>query len=284
MKNQIIQRYIDFPKFVNLVQSRALYLSKMSMFEDALEGGLTALDMFKISNIPSVLDLAVNGLWPKVDESKKEREVRLREAEEATLKINERRFQTPFGEYLCNEAEKIFPLCRDWIYVSCWHQSEHECAAMWKLFGKDKNSLCLFSSIEKLEEALTVDDSCDSLRVAPIKYISHAKEQFDADALSPFISKAKPYSFERETRVIAWDSKIDLSESPDNQRLGVSLEANLEILIDKVVISPYADPWFKESVKEFCRDSELGDIEVEDSELNMKPNTDISQALINYES
>ena len=55
---------MDLPRFLGLVQTRSLYLSKMSAFEDALEGGLTVDDFFKTSNAPALIDLAMTDIWP----------------------------------------------------------------------------------------------------------------------------------------------------------------------------------------------------------------------------
>ena len=72
-----IQRYMDLPKFISLLQTNSLYLAKMSIFEDALEGGLTATDYLKTSNDLARLDLAINGLRPVANEAEHTRTHRL---------------------------------------------------------------------------------------------------------------------------------------------------------------------------------------------------------------
>lgn len=274
----IIQRYMDLPKFVSLVQTRSLYLAKMAAFEDALEGGLTVDDFFKTSNAPAHIDLAINDIWPRAAETADERASRLESSKLAQSEVTERQFQTPFGSYPRDDAERLFPACREWIYVSCWHQSEHECVAMWRLYGRDKNSVCIFSTDEQLKAAVVLDSSCDSLEVEQVKYISHINDGFSESPLDPFISKSKPYAFERETRVVTWNSRLDLSTSPKNEKSGLLLEANLGKLIQKVVVSPHADPWFKDIVKKLCEDARLS-LDVEDSVIRMEPVSDIYRAM-----
>ena len=274
----ILQRYMDLPKFVSLIQSKSIYLAKMSAFDDELEGGLTVSDFFKISNSAATIDNTFNGLWASCNENPDEREQRLNQANRVQNELRERKFSTPFGEYPCDEAEKLFPACRQWLFVSCWHQSPHECSAMWKIYGTDKNSVCIFTTVEKLKASIIRCNSLDSLEFQEINYISHVDDDFPKDPISPFISKSKPYTFENEFRVIGWDSKVDLSKHCVNSDSGKLLGVNLESLIDKIVISPHSDPWFKDSVKMLCHSSGLR-VDVIDSEIRMKPIKDIYDAM-----
>ena len=59
-----IQRYMDLPKFLHLLETSKLFLSKISAFDDNLEGGLTRLDALLISGVAERLDFAINRLWP----------------------------------------------------------------------------------------------------------------------------------------------------------------------------------------------------------------------------
>ena len=40
----VIQRYMNLSKFIYLLQNSTLFLPKMSIFDDQLDGGLTAID------------------------------------------------------------------------------------------------------------------------------------------------------------------------------------------------------------------------------------------------
>ena len=100
----ILQRYMDLPKFVSLIQEKSIYLAKMAAFDDALEGGLTVADFFKVSSAPALIDLAVNEAWPVCNESPDEREQRLSHLKKAQCELRDRKFKTPFGVYPCEEA------------------------------------------------------------------------------------------------------------------------------------------------------------------------------------
>ena len=279
----IIQRYIDLTKFESLIQTSSLYLSKMSAFGDHLEGGLTARNFFSTSNAASIIDLALNGSWPTASKTEAERITQNEQRESIQKRLSQKQFHTPFGSYSSDDAERLFPACRDWLYVNCWHNSDHECAAMWKIFSHDNNSLCIFSTTERLKAAITPDKICKRLEIQQVEYIDHAIDIFPDNPLAPFISKSKPYSFEREIRVISWDPEINLSNSPNNKESGLLLLVDLTKLIEKVIISPYADSLFKTKVEDLCKNAGLN-IKVEDSAMKMHAISDIYRAFAHYQT
>lgn len=239
----------------------------MSLFDDHLEGGLTANDYLDKTNELAIIDLAINGYWPSNQETDEERNKRLEDAELKHRKLREESFDTPFGCFPKEDVRKIFPTCREWIYVSCWHLSEFESSAMWQLYGAERNSICIFTTVEKLSNQIDHDDTVDTIKLENVHYLDHATAKFSSDPLRPFISKALPFSFEKEIRIIALNSKVDLVKFTENQTNGINMKINsLSELIDKIVISPNAESWFKECVQNLCSQYGLN-VAVETSSL-----------------
>ena len=239
----------------------------MSLFDDHLEGGLTANDYLDKTNELAIIDLAINGYWPSNQETDEERNKRLEDAELKHRKLREESFDTPFGFFPKEDVRKIFPTCREWIYVSCWHLSEFESSAMWQLFGAERNSICIFTTVEKLSNQIDHDDTVDTIKLENVHYLDHATAKFSSDPLRPFTSKALPFSFEKEIRIIALNSKVDLVKFTENQTNGINMKINsLSELIDKIVISPNAESWFKECVQNLCSQYGLN-VAVETSSL-----------------
>jgi hypothetical protein len=254
----ILQRYMDLPKFMYLLQREALFLPKMSVFDDQLEGGLTAKDYLSTSNDAAIIDNAMNGLWPSASETVDERSIRLEKANSTQIEIRQREFKTPFGVYKCEDIDKVFPRCREWLYVSCWHKSMYECSAMWSLYGGDNNSVCIFTTEEKLKSLIQASENIDRINLYDIDYIDHKKASLSDECLAPFLAKSLPFSFEKETRLIAYDSKVNLNSAVENNIKGIEISiGSLPQLIDKVVISPNADAWFSSSVKQLCEEKGL---------------------------
>jgi hypothetical protein len=266
-KEVIVQRYMNLSKFLYLLQHGSLYLPKMSLFEDHLEGGLTANDYLDKTNELGIIDLATNSYWPKIQETEEERNKRLEDANLKHRELREQKFDTPFGRFLKEDVRKNFPTCREWIYVSCWHLSEFESSAMWQLYGVERNSICIFTTVEKLSSQIVHDDTVDTIKLENVHYLDHATAKFGSDPLKPFISKALPFSFEKEIRIVALNSKVDLVKSTENEINGINIKINpLSKLIDKIVISPNAESWFKECVQNLCNQYGLN-IAVETSSL-----------------
>jgi len=274
---------MDLPKLVSLLQDKSIYLSKMAEFDDALEGGLTVADFFNVSNAPANLDNAISGFLPAINEDSNERQERLHKAKDTDSKLRKRTFQTPFGRYPCDDVEKIFPACKQWLYVNCWHQSSHECSAMWKLYGNDKNSVCIFTTTEKLKNSISSCKSFNKIEFYEVNYISHIDEIFPEEAISPFISKSKPYSFEKEFRIVAWDSNVNLSKHDVSNEAGILVRIDPETLIEKLVVSPHSDPWFKSLVKNLCDKFGL-EVNVADSEIRTEALENIFDVMVYYET
>lgn len=249
---------MDLPKFMCLLQRKALFLPKMSVFDDHLEGGLTAKDYLSTSNNTAIFDNAINGFWSPTSETVNERSIRLEKANSTQIEIQQCEFKTPFGIYKCEDIDKVFPRCREWIYVSCWHKSVHECSAMWSLYGGDNNSVCLFTTEAKLKNQIQSSQKIDKLNLYDIEYIDHKKACLSNECLAPFLAKSLPFSFEKEARLIAYDSKVNLNSAVENNIKGIEISiGSLPQLIDKVVISPNADAWFSSSVKQLCEEKGL---------------------------
>lgn len=235
--SSVLQKYMDTHKFLSLVQGKKLFMSKMSGFKDDLEGGLTAADFFECTNYASIFDVAMNG--------------RGEEAGNAIEEINGRTFETIFGPQLKDHAIDFYYKAREWVYVSCWYKSSDECPAMWDLYG-GKNSVCIFTVEEKLRSISLDNQDVNNLVFESVKYIDHKKAKHK-DVLDPFKSKAAPYSFEKEFRVIAWNGSADPLCKKINELSGETTnEINLNGFIDRIVISPFSDSWYAESIRNIC--------------------------------
>ncbi|MCP1599906.1 hypothetical protein J2S82_001863 [Aeromonas caviae] len=267
----VLQRYMNLSKFIYLLQNSTLFLPKMSIFDDQLEGGLTAIDYLGNSNEPDIFELAMASL-PVYGESAEKREKRLNSNNFVQQEIDNKKIITPFGEYLKSDVQSIFPKCREYLYVSCWHRSYFECSAMWQLYGAEKNSVCIFTSIEKLEQLVIPNELFDNLKLEDVNYIDHAKAKFGSNCLEPFISKSLSFSFEKELRIVAFDSEINLGNVGVNEVSGINIGIrSLSELIDRVVVSPNSDSWFKDCVQKLCNEYGLG-IEVKMSSLKRERN------------
>ncbi|WP_447902216.1 hypothetical protein [Pseudomonas serbica] len=263
----VLRRYMDLAKFAALLQSGSFFHCKMSNFDDGLEGGLTADDYITFTNDLAYLDLTM-ALWPVVQESQEERQVRLDKVERIRSFVDQETFETIFGPMLKSNAVEYFERARRWVYVSCWNKAQTECAGMWSLYGAD-NSICICTTVNQVSKYLQFDGlEVTKSVMAEVDYLDHGEGSFSDQELGAFVSKAEPFGFEKEIRVIAWNSSKNYGElAQDNPHAGVfSRSVDLNLIINKIVVSPKADGWFKSVVEKLCTAYGLN-VEIEYSSL-----------------
>jgi hypothetical protein len=153
---------------------------------------------------------------------------------------------------------QCFKFLRAWIYASCWHMSEYESAAMWKLYARTEEAICIRSTFSKLQQTLP-----DRANIGAVNYIDYNQDLIGTGHLfSPFVRKRLSFEHEREIRVLiqnqnwwkSWYVKQGVwpptTEVPPPIEGGVWQDVDLGKLIDKVYIAPTAPNWFKETVEQ----------------------------------
>jgi hypothetical protein len=121
------------------------------------------------------------------------------------------------------------------MLLNCWHQNDHESAAMWRLYLKSEDGVAVQSTLERLERAFADDEQ---VRVAAVKYVDYERDCIpDDDEIAPFFHKRRAFEYERELRVLR------CSDTPLEEP-GRYFETDLGSLIERVVVSPTAEAWF----------------------------------------
>ncbi|MDM5117132.1 DUF2971 domain-containing protein [Aeromonas hydrophila] len=160
-------------------------------------------------------------------------------------------------------------MCMDWIYISCWHLDEHECHAMWKIYGSSSESIAIqtteidfkiayFSSEINMHSYFdnvkynnpTISNVNTASQVNLWKEINPKTHETTATyaALLSFMKHAG-FSFEKEARLIAIDPNANSKSK--NTRTGICI-SNIESqkMIKRILINPYAPKWFEDLVIE----------------------------------
>ncbi len=125
------------------------------------------------------------------------------------------------------------------VLLSCWHQNDHESAAMWRLYLSASEGVAIRTSAARLRKALASAEV--QLYLGKVRYIERPGPVHRSE-LDVFFSKRSSFDYEREARVL-WHADA----APEGT--GSYLSADLETLIEAVVVSPMAEPWFTELVK-----------------------------------
>lgn len=127
------------------------------------------------------------------------------------------------------------------VFLSCWHQNEKESAAMWRIYLSSDEGVAIKTSVEQLRHSLAATPV--RLHVGKVHYLDYQRDVVpERDELDPFFCKRQSFDYERELRVL-WRCDRESDE------LGRYLPADLEALVDQVVVAPGAGHWFEDLVR-----------------------------------
>lgn len=258
-----IQRYMDFSKFLHILESKQIFMCRIDKFEDKLEGGLTTINDFFYSGAAEALSNLVNNSLPlslgracNSPESIEEAQQRQQEYED---KSRNKSFTTVFGDIELSEEvtyKDVIKAQKQWFDVSCWHSNidDTESIAMWKIYGNDTNSVCITTTIGQLLDSIEEDENVNLL-IQKVEYIDHRADHYSLEVdskLAPFVHKHKAYKFENEVRLIAYNHSND----PLNNRAdaGSLIRLKSNDFINSVKVSPEAHEWFFNLVKDIFND------------------------------
>ena len=113
--NTKVWRYMDFSKFVWLLQNEALWLARSDLLGDPWEVSLS-------SEQPQLM-IDRHPITP---------------------------LNKPRGESAIERAERIINKWRKSTYINCWNMSAHESNALWKIYCKSTEGVVVQTNYEKL--------------------------------------------------------------------------------------------------------------------------------------
>ena len=205
----VLWRYMDFTKFVSLLDKGALFFARADKLGDPFEGSYSRMNEI---------------LRPVIYAD------RLPEGAELELGQN---------------LKKL----RKSMLINCWHESLHESAAMWRLYSREKDGIVIKTSFGSFKKSLTTSEI---INIGRVSYVDYESEFIpESNAFYPYLRKRKNFEHEREVRAIAWvtsagDGRIDSSE--DICDIGKYYGVDLSLLIQEVIVAPYAPEWFVELI------------------------------------
>lgn len=242
-------RYMDLSKFLSLLEDSSLYFTRLDHFDDLFEGALGYQHNEKA--------------WVNRNLTIREK---IMQGEKGNMNDND------YKEYVRNhfnevrKREQIYRRCK---YVNCWHVSDCESEAMWKLYTRDnKQGIAIQTTLERLYNAIRGNCNLDFGLINYIDFNEYnngkSDNVFGLD--SAIWCKRKSFAHEAEFRVVATDMKRPGFNSWDKQ-----IPVNLEQLIENVFISPEADDWFVKLVGNIIKNRYHYGFNVIQSELMKLP-------------
>lgn len=232
-KNEHIKiwRFMDFPKYLSLLDNKDLYFSSATKMDDKFEG-----------------------VFPK------------RNVEIQNIKYEEMGMTPELTKLARENTDKIKKIC----LVNCWHMNEYESDTMWGKYVQDKVGVVIQSTFKKLESILSeysdvhisviryIDFDIETVPDGNFYHVFlHKRKQFTGDqelrAITHYKTDSNP-----------------VSEKELNSITGRSVKINLNELIEKIYVSPTSPRWFLELTKSLTTKFGIT-AHVKESSLSKKP-------------
>ena len=231
-----VWRYMNLPKFIRLLQSRALYLARADTLGDPFEGSLTEINRLANEDMITRILADSDGRHTRGD--------------------------------LRNMLRHGNITIRNFTYVSCWYSGETENAIMWRAYGADSCGVVVQSTYDKLRDNLPGPErqGTDSTYIGCIKYLDyHGNDWIDpgGNAFSPYIHKRREFEGEREVRII--------SQVIPARGMGIMIPIDPDKIIDDIRAYPGAPMWIREMLTGLVRGYGL-QLDVSPSRLDGTPN------------
>ena len=216
-------RYMDFAKFAALIKDKAVHFARADQLGDpweAAKGSALNKQRWDEHYLQFFRDSVRNpppGYRCELSDDEVEKEARR----------------------LLHELAEIGELDRRTFYVSCWHESEVESEALWRLYCPPPSSgIAIRTTASALNASLGDDPEIEIARVSYVDFRSGFAGVNDA-----IFRKRRSLSHEKEVRAV-----IRLhAESPEQ---GMNRPANLSLLLKAIVVSPFAPSWFEATLRE----------------------------------
>ena len=205
-KNCLVWRYLDLAKYLDLLTSRTLFLSTVGCLPDHFEGSITHInDQATREYINSIVDMSPE--------------------------VKDRALQN-----LSNSQKDS----RSRININCWHMSEFESEAMWKLYGKHADAVAIRTRYSTLVNCLP-----ESTSIGLVNYIDYKTDYIPGgNLLTPYMYKRMSFEHEKEVRVLYWQAPtLEIPLPLIKEDGGIRIPVYLDLLIEDIYVAPSCPKW-----------------------------------------
>ena len=209
-----IWRYIDFSKYVSMLDKSSLYFVRADKLNDPFEGSFTNAN---VKHRPQVY--ADTGIPP-----------------EGMAQI--------FG---------FFKATRAFTTINSWHMNDFESTAMWKLYANQ--GIGILSTFKRLKDSFRNVEQ--DIFIGKVTYVDWDKYYIpEGNTFFPYVHKRKSFEYEQELRAIYAklpqnEKGIDVSKPVWEN--GLEIQVDLNILVDKIYLSPLTPNWIYDLIKSITK-------------------------------
>lgn len=224
-ENYKIVKYLDITKFLSLIQTESIFFCRLDKFEDKFEGTLPITSLKYLE-----------GWYRQMYHSGQLHSNNIEESIQKAL-ITQKKAEESFKKIVC---------------ISCWNKNMQESYALWKIYSDINKGIMITSNIDNLISSL--ENTSEKIQLSEVRYINHKTDFIDVNNLNyPIIHKNTAYHFEEEVRLIHQveaGNGLLYDWSDEKNSNGKYIDIDLNILIDEIILSPYAPEWFFDIIKD----------------------------------
>ncbi len=147
------------------------------------------------------------------------------------------------------------------VVINCWHASDVESEAMWRLYADNGKAVVIETDADALKNCIQSRESQHCVHIYPVKYLDFFDENLKpSDCVveghqGPLLKRSS-YQHEHEVRAFIGRTPKDCLESADlkywQRPLPVRLPVDVKALVKRVHVSPYSKEPFQSSVGKIC--------------------------------
>ncbi|MFN7936600.1 MAG: hypothetical protein U0R19_24980 [Bryobacteraceae bacterium] len=227
----LLWRYLDFAKFIALLETSSLFFCRADKLEDSWEGSIADLNSKARERMYSELP--------------------------PTLRDSTSEMFSSMGLRL-----------RKLTFICCWHASLHESAAMWAHYSRGQNGIAIRTSYRRLSESLK--RAPQSIYVGRVRYMDYSTDPVPTGfTFGPYLCKRSGFEHEQEVRAIIQQLtslKAPVLETGD----GISITIPLDVLVEAIFVAPTTPTWVLQTVQAIVARFGLN-VEVRRSDLDRDP-------------
>jgi len=245
--NTRLWRYMDFTKYVSMLSTRSLFFVRLDKLGDRWEGKYPKKQ------------------WTRLIEAEKQArneiikllEKNINNAQKVGIERDVQRFMESkdvFESHPTGHTE-FLKYQTSWTATNCWHEGEHESAAMWKLYLTSCEGIAIESDFDRMKQSFAIVQ--EDVFIGRVLYKDYDKEDIPtSNMLYPLMTKRKSFEHEKEVRAVIWRGLQGIEQigkekakAPWNDP-GELIPVNMAVLIKAVYVAPGSPEWFVGIVKD----------------------------------
>jgi hypothetical protein len=225
--NKTLWKYMSLDKFIYMIENKVIFLPRADINPIYFEGRFLNYDKDRLLGRFEKDGMAC----PK---------------EKAELAIN------------------VFQNHKRCTYFDSWQINDYECHAMWKIFGKDNNSVALKTDIKRLKKVYNNKKESDVL-LTKVEYYKPTDGIKLYNNILLFIRKPISFSYEKEIRGIIqhkYQYESENHQYPSNEIIPIN---DFHSFISEIILSPTSCECLLNEINRSLHKNGIKDIKISNS-------------------